>query len=36
MHVLIDDGRATWADEDEIIATAQAVADRLWQQARAA
>lgn len=33
--VLIDDGRATWADEDEIIATAQAVADRLWQRARA-
>ncbi|WP_210270940.1 amidohydrolase family protein [Mycoplana rhizolycopersici] len=35
-NVLIDDGRATWADEDEIIATAQAVADRLWQRARAA
>ncbi|WP_234906024.1 amidohydrolase family protein [Affinirhizobium pseudoryzae] len=35
-QVLIDDGRATWADEDEIIATAQSVADRIWQRARAA
>jgi 5-methylthioadenosine/S-adenosylhomocysteine deaminase len=34
--VLIDDGRATWADQDEIITTAQTVADRLWKRARAA
>lgn len=35
-NILIDEGRATWADEEEIIATAQAVADQLWQRARAA
>jgi 5-methylthioadenosine/S-adenosylhomocysteine deaminase len=34
--VLIDDGRSTWADETEIISTAQAVAERLWQRARVA
>jgi 5-methylthioadenosine/S-adenosylhomocysteine deaminase len=35
-RVVVEDGRATLVDQDEIIASANRVAGELWQRARAA